>query len=184
MPLDPSYEADINSANRIREQTLLQLQTQRAALGSTYGFGVGADGSVYDDPSNPYSRAAVMQAAYDRNKAGSATSFAARGQLYSGANQTEQDFITKNNQQDRDALIRQFLSANNNITQGELTANNNSLSVGEQARANAINRALAARPDAASVPSYVSSSLPGYPRNSKLAAPVKAAVKSAKWKVK
>jgi hypothetical protein len=151
-PVDPFYEAAAGSANRNLSTTLQQLQYQRGQLGQTYGLGVNAQGGVFDDPTNPYSRAAALQEAYRRSQQGTTTSMAARGQLYAGALQTEQNENARRNDMGRDALIREFLSRNQQLQSGELQAGNAYQDAMTQAASDSILRALAARPDAASVP--------------------------------
>lgn len=183
LPLDPILEADIGAAHRTHDRTTQELAAERGGLGDTYGFGVTASGSVYDDPTNPYSRAIVMQLLHDRQAAAAGNSMAARGQLYSGAYQTQQDTLASNKSRDRDALIREFLAANGGITRRGI-ANEDRLSDSEtRAKADAITRALAARPDAASVPPYVNpGGVPGYPRNKAVAASIHKAIKNTPWK--
>lgn len=159
-PVDPQLDADLGSANRNRSQQMISLAAERASLGSNYGFGVNAQGGVYDDLSNPFSRAAVMQLMIDRSKLGAATSMGARGQLYSGAFQDEQNRVTTDGQRSRDALIREFLSASGSITQRELQASNNFDDASAAARAASIQRTLANRPDPASVAPYVAPTTP------------------------
>ncbi len=154
-PIDPQLDAELGSANRNRSQALVALGAERASLGSNYGFGVNAAGGVYDDPSNPFSRAAVMQLLIDQSKTGAATSMGARGQLYSGAFQDEQNRITTQGQRSRDALIREFLSASGGITQRELSASNAFDDATTAARGRSLERTLANRPDPASVKPYV-----------------------------
>lgn len=145
LPVDPAYDAAVNVANRNRDTRLMGLQFERGQLGAMYGFGVDAQGSVFDDPSNPYSRAAALQAAYDRHTKGNTTSFAARGQLYSGALQNEQNDAAHKYGANRDTLIRDFLRANNAITSGQAqaqTAWQGDIAGAEEAR---VSRALANR---------------------------------------
>lgn len=154
-PVDPILDANLAAATRNRNQTMVGLAAERAQLGSIYGYGQRPDGSVFDDVSNPYSRAAVLQTLYDQHKAGNTNSMAARGQLYSGALQTEQNNLADQTGRSRDALIREFLAAQGGITNRETAASNAFDDAGTQARAESIARLLAARPDPASVAPYV-----------------------------
>lgn len=152
LPVDPFYDAAAGNANRNLSTTLAGLQYQRGQLGSTYGFGTDASGNVFDDPSNPYSRAAVMKKSYDDRKLGTTTSMAAQGQLYSGALQNAQNENARQNDMGRDSLIRQFMAAQQQIRQGELQAQGTYQDQLGQAGSDRLLRALAARPDPASVP--------------------------------
>lgn len=152
LPVDPFYDAAAGNANRNLSTTLAGLQYQRGQLGSTYGLGTDAAGNVFDDPSNPYSRAAVLKASYDRAKLGTTTGMAAQGQLYSGALQNAQNENARQNDMGRDSLIRQFQNAQQQIRQGELQAQGTFQDQLGQAGSDRLLRALAARPDPASVP--------------------------------
>jgi hypothetical protein len=152
LPVDPQFDASIGAADRARARALAEITAQRASLGSTYGMGVNAQGGVFDDPSNPFSRAAVLKLLYDRRQQGNTNAMAARGQLYSGALQTEQNTAASDNARQRDALIREFLSANGQLTAQELATNDAYTDATTNAGADRIARAVANRPDAASVP--------------------------------
>lgn len=151
-PVDPFLEAAQGSANRQLSTTLQGLQYQRGQLGSEFGLGVTPQGTVFDDPSNPYSRAAALQLAHDRSVQGTTTSMAAQGQLYSGATQNAQNENQRVTGQNRDSLIRQFLGEQNRIKDAELQAQNAYQDRLTDANSSSLERALAARPDAASVP--------------------------------
>lgn len=152
LPVDPFYDAATGQAQRNLALTQQGLAYQRGQLGSTFGLGVSALGVVIDDVSNPYSRAAALQESYDRSRQSNTTGMAARGQLYSGALQNAQNESAHQFDKDRDALIRQFMGAQQAIQQGELEAQNSYQGTMGQAASERIMRALAARPDAASVP--------------------------------
>jgi hypothetical protein len=146
------YDAAVGGANRNLSTSLAGLQYQRGQLGSTYGLGQDASGNIFDDVSNPYSRAAVMKKTYDDRKLGTTTSMAAQGQLYSGALQDAQNENARQNDMGRDSLIRQFQNAQQQIRQGELQAQGSYQDQLGQAGNERLMRALAARPDPASVP--------------------------------
>lgn len=152
LPVDPLYDAAAGSANRGLSTTLAGLQYQRGQLGSTYGLGQDASGNVFDDVSNPYSRAAVMKKTYDDRKLGTTTGMAAQGQLYSGALQNAQNENARQNDMGRDSLIRQFMAAQQQIRQGELQAQGTYQDQLGQAGSERLMRALAMRPDPATVP--------------------------------
>lgn len=151
MPVDPIYDETVNATTLNYAQTLQRAQYARGQLGSEFGIGVTPQGSVYDDHSNPFSRAAVMQLAYDRQRAGNTNSYAARGQLYAGSLQDAQNEGARSHLQNRDALLRQFNASQKAIADSEINATNLSLEQLAQAKAARAARALANRPDDASV---------------------------------
>ena len=75
-PLDAQYTTDVAGADRDYNFGSTQLAQQQSQLGYETGIG---------DPSNPYSRSALLEQTYQRNQRGSTNSYAAAGQLYSGA---------------------------------------------------------------------------------------------------
>jgi hypothetical protein len=137
-PIDPSYGANVNAAQRNLTTTLQEDEAQRAQLGSTYGLGVDSAGNVVDDHSNPYSRAAALQTAYDNSVRGTNNAMAARGQLYSGALQNAQNYNAHQNLMGRDALVREFRNAQSALLKRDLSARNayeDSISAAEAAKA-------------------------------------------------
>jgi hypothetical protein len=152
LPVDPAYDAATGSANRNLALSQAGLASQRQGLGQEYGLGVNAQGGVFNDPSNPYSRAAALQQSYERAQRGTNTSLAARGQLYSGSFQNAAGENVNQNSRGRDSLIRDFLARNQAITQAQLQAQSDYTGAMGGAGAERIGRALENRPDAASVP--------------------------------
>lgn len=150
-PVDPLRDSAVNQAGLLYNQSLQQAQYAQGQLGSNYGLGVDAGGGVYDDPSNPFSQAAGLQAAYDRSKQSNTTSYASQGQLYSGALQNAQDDAALTNARGRDSLIRNFQAANQNIQDQKLAAGNTLQDRIAQAASDSLARSLAAPPDAASL---------------------------------
>lgn len=122
--LNPQFGADVGAATRNRDTTLQNDAADRTQLGSTYGFGVDATGNVFDDHTNPFSRAAALQTAYDQSVRGTTNSMAARGQAYSGAQQNAQDWNATQNLKGRDALIREFSSARTGLDRRDTAATN------------------------------------------------------------
>lgn len=81
-PIDPIYDAQVGTANRRRDDALAFLdQDERTAI-RTFGL---------DDTSDPFSRARMLQRSYEQRRLGNTNSMAARGQLYSGALQNQQN---------------------------------------------------------------------------------------------
>lgn len=142
LPVDPQYKANVNAAQLGYNTTREQTQAARGQLGAQYGFGVGADGNVFDDHSNPFSRAAALQTAHDQRQSGNTNSYAARGQLYSGALLNAQNANERQNLQGRDVLIRQFMDARTNLDNRDTAANNALLNAKGAADAAALARAL------------------------------------------
>lgn len=161
-PINPQFGADVNSAQRNLDTTLQIDQAQRSQLGSTYGFGVDAAGNTIDDHTNPFSRAAALQTAYDNAVRGTTNSYAARGQLYSGAIQNAQNLNATNNLKGRDALIREFMAARTALDNTDLQAKNAYQSAIEAAQAAAVQYALDHQPDAV-VPAVPPAMLPPPP---------------------
>jgi hypothetical protein len=77
-----------------------QAAFDRGNINREYGFT--ANGGI--DPSNPNSRAALLQRSYQQGQQGDNTSFASQGQLYSGAYQSQIDSRTQGYNTDRQRL--------------------------------------------------------------------------------
>jgi hypothetical protein len=77
-PLDWQEQAYGISANRNLALGNLDAAYQRGTLEQEYGYG-------QSGAANPYSRAALLEESYKRNKLGTTNSMAGAGQLYSGA---------------------------------------------------------------------------------------------------
>src|SRR4051794_4260999 len=104
---DPQYVGALAAGNLPFEQGLARLPGDVGQLAGDYGFtydykpgqvdpntGLAGDptiGITGVDASNPYSRAALLQRSFDQTKAGNTTSYAARGQGFSGAYSNAQD---------------------------------------------------------------------------------------------
>jgi hypothetical protein len=115
LPVDPSYEGQVAALARNRDDTLLSLAAQRAQNLQEYGFTEAPTGGVAFDPSNPFSRAALLRKNYQESKQGTQTGYAARGQLYAGALQTAQAANDTGFNQNENSLERALLGflANN-----------------------------------------------------------------------
>lgn len=151
--IDPRFDADIGAIDRDTATSLAGLEQQQGQLGAAYGLGVDASGNVFDDPSNPFSRAAALAQSYRNAQRGTTNSMAARGQLYAGSLQNAQNEVTNQNQRLRDAMIREFMGRIGDITQAKARIKNEDLSARDRAAGDRVDRALQARPDAAAVPS-------------------------------
>lgn len=153
MPVDPAYDSAIGSAQHGLTTGLLGAGYRRAQLGQTYGLGQRADGTVFDDVSNPYSLAAEQQKAHDRAVRGTQTSMAAQGQLYSGAFQNAQNANAQTALRNRDSLVRSFQAAQQDISNDEQGILGEHFGATAGAEAERIARALQNRPLAAQVAS-------------------------------
>ena len=96
-PLDPSYDSRLGVINREYGDTLAELQNRETQTRQEYGL---------DDPTNPYSRAALLQKTYENRNRGTVNSMAARGQLYAGATQNALNSNRGAYDQDYDLLRR------------------------------------------------------------------------------
>lgn len=103
-------------------------------------FGYNAAGGV--DPSNPYSRAALLERNFKQQQAGDTNSFADQGHLYSGALQNQKNETTFGYLSDRNTLRNQYSDANNDVTLGQLGAYSSAGGAVSQERINALLRAL------------------------------------------
>lgn len=82
MPWNTTYEARMGDLNRSRDEAVQQIANQQSRAERDFGF---------TDPSNPYSRAATLEKAYETDQRRSLNEFAGQGQLYSGAFQNRMD---------------------------------------------------------------------------------------------
>ena len=128
-PVDPGFDAKVGALRRRRDDTVSGLGQERDAGLSDAGYtgSFDAKGEVTGlsfDPNNPFSRAALLKRNYDSEKSGNKTSYAARGQLYSGALVNQQNTTDFNRLQGDDALqkrLREFLGRNLQARKGAQT---------------------------------------------------------------
>lgn len=117
LPSDSLYTTQ-TAANRAAYDTRINNDLQsETRLGLDYGidFQRNADGSLgsYNisptvDVSNPFSQAALLKRSYDQSVRGTTNSYAAQGQLYSGALENAQSENAFKNLQQQDSLLKQF----------------------------------------------------------------------------
>lgn len=114
-PPDATYEATIGGLSRQRDVNMAGLEQQRQQGLLNYGYTQDAGGGIAFDATNPYSQAALLKRHYDQARAGNTTSYAAQGQLYSGALQNAQAETNFGESQGSDALQKQLMAflANN-----------------------------------------------------------------------
>jgi hypothetical protein len=162
-PIDPEYEAYKVSSARNWQLGEAQAAYQTGKIRQRYGvddasnpysesanlkyeYGIG-------DTSNPYSRAKMLQKSYEESKMGNMNSFAAQGQLYSGAyqkTQADRDVQRGNDEtvmqrgfsQGTDAINRAFADAMHGVQYGRAqSAASNAIGV-DDATYQALLRAL------------------------------------------
>jgi hypothetical protein len=86
LPVDPTYDATVAALARQRDDQLLALRGQRTQNLQEYGFNETPAGGVAFDPTNPFSRAALLRKNYQESKQGTQTGYAAND---TGFNQNE-----------------------------------------------------------------------------------------------
>jgi hypothetical protein len=122
LPIDQGYQNSLASNQQQYQNLLAQIGYQRNQLNSAYGFTPTYDGSgnitgESVDTSNPFSKAALLQQSYTRNKAGFSQGLAGQGQLYSSAYQADQDYAGQQYGQGYDALKRAYEQGQQGLTQ-------------------------------------------------------------------
>lgn len=90
LPFDAQYDAEVGAAGRSRDTTLAGISRERNDALATYGYTgtFDANGNLTDrqfDPSNPFSRAALLKRTYDQSSRGNVNRMAVRGQLNAGS---------------------------------------------------------------------------------------------------
>lgn len=145
-PFDSIYENAISGLNRQYGDTSAQINYDESQLSPTYGYKTDTGGNVTVDPSNPFSKAALLQRSYDQGQAGTTNRMASQGQLYSGATQNALNQGTFQNQSATDALKRAYQQAVQGIGQRRRVASTNQYIGTTGAQGDAIARALANRP--------------------------------------
>lgn len=110
LPPDATYEATVGGLTRQRDVNMAGLEQQRQQGLLNYGYTQDAGGGIAFDATNPYSQAALLKRHYDQARTGNTTSYAARGQLYSGALQNAQAETNFGESQGSDALQKQLMA--------------------------------------------------------------------------
>jgi len=132
-PPDPAYLSAQASAQRNVALTDADAVYQNTRLNNMYGFG---------DTSNPYSRANLLMESYRRNQRGTMNSYAAQGQLNSGAYERMQGENKRNYNIGFDQTSREYQDARYDITRGQVQAYADAGSAVSGAQWEAILRAL------------------------------------------
>lgn len=104
LPYDALYEDAVARRQRNLTNTMGQLQFEETDLNQTY-----------NDPSNPFNQLAMAKRAFEQQKRGATNSMAARGQLYSGALQNQQNEIRFGHERTNDDLARAYARARQGI---------------------------------------------------------------------
>jgi len=148
LPFDAQYTTDVAGANRDYNFGSAQLAQQQSQLGYETGIG---------DPTNPYSRSALLEQTYQRNQRGSTNSYAGAGQLYSGALQNASNSNTSDFFQGQHQIGYDYLKALSGLTGAKTQLGYQKDDAMASAAAGNVARA-SAEPvtDAPPVPGYVS----------------------------
>lgn len=141
LPPDASYEAQLAALAQRRDSTVTSLGQQRQQGLLDYGYTESAPGQIAFDPTNPYSQAAILKRNYDQSRAGNTNSYAAAGQLYSGALQNAQDETNFQQGKASDTLQKGLLAFLANNTQAGFGAGADYNLGAGQALGDAIDRA-------------------------------------------
>ncbi len=104
---DSAYDAAVGLAARNRDNELAAATGDADLLRRTFGY-TGVD-NFEIDPNNPFGRAQLLKRQYDQAKAGTQNSYAARGQMTSGAYGRMQNQNLFQNLQQNDALQKDYL---------------------------------------------------------------------------
>ena len=91
----------MGSINRDTANSEAEVTAQEANVKQDYGF---------DDASNPFNRAAMLQRSYTESRTRATNSYASQGQLYSGALQNAQDQNRFGYDKGHDSLRRDYNS--------------------------------------------------------------------------
>jgi hypothetical protein len=141
---DAQYTQQMLALARQRDDAITGLQTQRRQTMLNTGYS-GQPGSLTFDPTDPYSKAAMLKQTYERHRRSTGQQLGAGGQLYSGAYLNAQNQISRDQLQGEDALQKSLVSylAQNDAGQASATTNYD-LGV-NQAWSDRLNRAVNSR---------------------------------------
>lgn len=116
LPVDASYDNDIEGYRRTRDDTQAGLTGDRTRGLLDYGFNEDpTTKALAFDPNNPFSRASLLKKQYDIGRASTGQQMSSGGQLYAGAYQTAQDSINRGQLGAEDTLQKSltgFLAGN------------------------------------------------------------------------
>lgn len=140
MPWNAAYETTTGNLRKEQADTQANLAYQRAGVEQEYGF---------NDTSDPYARANLLQRSYQQGQLGTTNSMAARGQLYSGATQRARETNTFNMGQNLNALRGEYQQKMYGLDQDRLQSDQTYRRGLEDAEARRLESALEERPDPA-----------------------------------
>lgn len=96
------YNATVGNAKTENSNLHAENLWQTQSLSNEYGI---------DDVSNPFSKMKMLQQSYERDKSNQGTTFASQGQFFSGAYNSNKEFLRQGNLADQDALKREYSRA-------------------------------------------------------------------------
>jgi hypothetical protein len=114
LPPDAGYEATVGGLVKNHDATQAGLVNQKQQALLNYGYDY-VNGTLTFDPRDPFSQAAMLKRNYNQAQTGNTNSYAARGQLYSGALQNAQNESGFQFQKGNDTLTKaltDFLAGN------------------------------------------------------------------------
>ena len=142
-PWNAGYETSVGRLGRDRDEALGEATYQEQRAKQAYGF---------DDASNPFSRARLLERSYRQNVNRSTNSYARGGQLYSGSLNRAQAQNRFANEQQTDVAQREYQDILRNIAQARLKATRGYEEGVVDAQAKALEDALSERPDPSEAP--------------------------------
>lgn len=119
LPPDANYDATIANSQAGHDINAADLARQRQGAFLSYGYTQDAAGNLAFDPTNPFSQSALLKRQYDQAQRGNTNSYAARGQLYSGALTSAKAGNELGYQQTTDALQKALTRLLVGIARGE-----------------------------------------------------------------
>lgn len=162
VPLDPLrpdsiYQTALNNITSGLTGTEAALTQDENALGVDYGVGFDRDaqGQATNfrlDYTNPFSKASLLQKAFQQQQTANKNSYAARGQLYAGSLQNAQNDANTSNQQGKHELLSSFGSNARQIFLSRLNARNQAGGQITDAQADLLSRNIQAGPTPAPAP--------------------------------
>lgn len=135
---DPLYQTAQAQQQRAQSGADATALYQTNQINANYGYS--PDGSI--DLNNPYSQAALMRDTFLQSRQGNTTSYAAQGQLYSGALQNAQDESTRQYNIGGDQLAKNRQSALDQVTATKAGTYSTAQTNSENALADALLRRL------------------------------------------
>lgn len=140
---DPVRDQQLGLNQKTYGDTLSNLDQQTSTLENQFGF----NGSGQVDPTNPFSKAALLQRNYSNATRGSTNRYASNGQLYAGSLQNQQNTNAFNYQSGFNTLKTDFNNRLQQIAQARTSAGNNLSQNNLNANAASLGRAVTAPPN-------------------------------------